>query len=149
FVAHIGNANFSKWQFSGLVRMETPVLYFYSRRPQTLSVHVDFPEGLITEWYPQASKVTPAAVGSNVERYRNGGIEWDGVKVLPGASVQYPSTQGASRYYAARETDSAPLDIGGEHEKLIFYRGVATFQPPLRPKYSNDGKLEIRNAGTD
>src|SRR5580698_9569176 len=32
----------------GLVRMETPVLYFYSPQPTTLSVHVDFPKGLIT-----------------------------------------------------------------------------------------------------
>ena len=36
----------------GLVRMETPVLYFYTKQPATLSIHVDFPQGLITEWYP-------------------------------------------------------------------------------------------------
>src|SRR5262249_42063474 len=39
---------------SGLVRMETPVLYFYSPQAQTLSVHVGFPQGRITEWYPKA-----------------------------------------------------------------------------------------------
>ena len=43
FVGHIGTEHVSKWQISGLVRMETPVLYFYSQRPVTLSVHVDFP----------------------------------------------------------------------------------------------------------
>src|ERR1019366_8224115 len=30
------------------VRMETPVLYFYSARKTTVSVGVDFPKGLIT-----------------------------------------------------------------------------------------------------
>lgn len=72
----------TKWQISGLVRMETPVLYFYSQRPTTLSVRVDFPKGLITEWYPPAPKVgpNPAAVGPV---YRNGSLQWDQVSVLP------------------------------------------------------------------
>src|SRR5271170_1266483 len=41
----------------GLVRMETPVLYFYSPRPLVASVQVAFPKGWITEWYPQATRV--------------------------------------------------------------------------------------------
>lgn len=56
FVGRFDTTHVSKWQISGLVRMETPVLYFYAQRPLTLSVRVDFPRGLITEWYPQASK---------------------------------------------------------------------------------------------
>src|SRR5437764_11839344 len=32
------------------VRMETPVLYFYGPRPATVSVHVELPSGVITEW---------------------------------------------------------------------------------------------------
>src|SRR5436305_6685545 len=39
------------------VRMETPVLYFYGQRPATVSVHVELPSGLITEWYPKAEGV--------------------------------------------------------------------------------------------
>ena len=31
------------------IRMETPVIYFYSDRPMTASVHVDLPTGLINE----------------------------------------------------------------------------------------------------
>src|SRR5215510_1256062 len=37
-----------------LVRMETPVLYFYSDRDVRASVKVNFPKGCITEWYPLA-----------------------------------------------------------------------------------------------
>ena len=40
-----------------LVRMETPVLYFYTDRELPVSVKVGFPQGKITEWYPQAREV--------------------------------------------------------------------------------------------
>jgi hypothetical protein len=33
--------------------METPVIYFYSPREITASVKVQFPHGVITEWYPK------------------------------------------------------------------------------------------------
>jgi hypothetical protein len=125
---------------SGLVRMETPVLYFYSTRPQTLSVHVDFPQGWITEWYPKA---TVTAGG----QFNNGKIDWKSVEVLPGAALEFPTASGDSHYFYARNTDSAPLRVGNQQEKLLFYRGIGGFQVPLRPKFSSDGKLEIRNAG--
>lgn len=147
FVDHLP-IGLAKWQISGLVRMETPVLYFYSPRALTLNVHVDFPQGLITEWYPQASKVSPSFKSAG-PIYRNGSIEWNAVHVLPGEDLEFPTTAGASRYYAARQTDAAPLRIGNEQEKLIFYRGVGSFSPPLRPRYGTDGKLEIRNAGPE
>src|SRR5829696_8248341 len=53
FVTNLGPPRF-KERASGLVRMETPVLYFYSPQPKTLSVRVGFPQGWITEWYPRA-----------------------------------------------------------------------------------------------
>jgi len=36
------------------VRMETPVLYFYSKEETSVAVNVGFPTGRITEWYPTA-----------------------------------------------------------------------------------------------
>src|SRR5258708_3463440 len=38
------------------VRMETPVLYFYSSKETDVSVKVSFPSGTITEWYPATRK---------------------------------------------------------------------------------------------
>src|SRR5256886_17604903 len=38
----------SKAQLTALVRMETPVLYFYSSREMNVSAEVDFPDGKIT-----------------------------------------------------------------------------------------------------
>src|SRR5437867_12146766 len=53
FVNDFGYRGF-KWRLRGTVRMETPVMYFYSPREVEASVKVAFPGGLITESYPQA-----------------------------------------------------------------------------------------------
>jgi hypothetical protein len=41
------------------------------------------------------------------------------------------------------------LKLGNEKEKLLFYRGVGSFAPPLRAWYPGDGKLWLRNAGKE
>lgn len=150
FVSRLGPV--LKESLSGLVRMETPVLYFYAPSSTTVSVHVGFPQGWITEWYPEASRKPlsqeslMAATGPT-RNFRGGQIDWDSVQVSPGENAELPSTKGPSRYYAARNTDSAVLHIGGQTEKLIFYRGVGDFVVPLRAKVAEDG-LEIRNASS-
>jgi hypothetical protein len=44
----------------GTVRMETPVIYFYTSQETNVSVHVSFSKGFITEWYPHATRLLPA-----------------------------------------------------------------------------------------
>src|SRR5215510_449457 len=98
-----------------LVRMETPVLYFYSDRDVNASVRVDFPKGCITEWYPLA----------RAERQT---IDWGGFVAQPGAKENFPVEQSQSHYYPARETDAAPIHLGSDQksqqEKFLFYRGI-------------------------
>lgn len=53
---------FGKGGITALQRMETPVLYFYSDEERTVDVSVQFPKGLITEWYPQARQIGPSFV---------------------------------------------------------------------------------------
>src|SRR6266853_2285877 len=67
----------------GLVRMETPVLYFYAQQPATLSIHVDFPQGLITEWYPNPLPAPPQRQTVRAA----GNIEWKQVQVIPGTDL--------------------------------------------------------------
>ncbi len=43
-----------KFRLQGTVRMETPVMYFYSPRELEAQVTVAFPQGVVTEWYPHA-----------------------------------------------------------------------------------------------
>jgi hypothetical protein len=128
-----------KGAVQGTVRMETPVLYFYSPRPITASVHVDFRGGILTEWYPRA-KVEPD--------FRNPAtIEWNPIKISREEHA-LPVEPGLSRYYAARHTDALHVESSGEHDKLLFYRGVGTFDVPLRAALSADGQLLISNKGS-
>ena len=52
----------SKSTFRTLQRMETPVIYFYSPKERTVDVSVQFPQGLITEWFPQARDIGPSSM---------------------------------------------------------------------------------------
>jgi hypothetical protein len=143
FVYHLG-AQCVKCAASR-VRMETPVIYFYAPRALTASVHVDLPSGVVSEWYPAAA-VSPS---SGITYGNSGKIEWKGVEVTPGAAPLLPKTAEPSHYYAARETDAAPLRVGAQDEKLLFYRGIADFDVPVAPRFLPDGKLELRNAGPE
>src|SRR5215472_12406390 len=122
-----------KFGLRGTIRMETPVLYFYTSRDLTLSVHVSFTKGLITEWYPSASEVTPTEEVTGDTLYKrpaNGILIWDSVMLEPHSTAGFPRDAADSRYYPARETSSTPLRVttalGAEHEKFLFYRGVST-----------------------
>ncbi len=140
FVNRLGGMNFKAAM--GMVRMETPVLYFYSPTRTSVSVHVDFPRGLITEWYPQAARVLPATAPYGAS---GGQIDWGPVEIAPGESASLPSGKGASHYYAARETDAGLLRIGPQREKMLFYRGIGSPAVPLEPLFTAEGKLEIRS----
>jgi hypothetical protein len=131
-----------KGNLSTYVRMETPVLYFYSPQPATVSVRVDFPQGRITEWYPKA-KAQPAGMSSG------GGIEWNRVEIRPGETPVLPVSQGPSHYFAARATDAVPVRVNGQSEKLLFYRGIGNFGVPVEAKFGSDGRLSVRNTGAD
>lgn len=127
------------------IRMETPVIYFYSAQPLSASVHVELPSGLITEWYPQAAR--KSVLQSGLTYGTGGNIEWSRVEVRPGAAEEFPYAGDRSHYYAARETDSAPLRVGGQAEKVLFYRGIANFPVPVVPRFLPDGKLQIQADG--
>lgn len=50
---------FTKSALRAFQRMETPVLYFYTPREMTVDVRVDFPQGLLTEYYPPVNAFGP------------------------------------------------------------------------------------------
>jgi hypothetical protein len=134
-----------KWALEGTVRMETPVIYFYSQQAATLDVSVKFPKGMVSEWYPPAETKFNPYIGKGPIPSEKGEIHWPEVKVMPGAQMEFPRGKGESHYYPARETDAAPLKAGGHAEKLLFYRGVGDFIPQLAARFPGDGKLELRN----
>jgi hypothetical protein len=122
-----------------MVSLETPVLYFYTERDRTVSVRVDFPKGLMTDWYPEASRPPEST------------IRWDDLRVLANDKPKLLEDRGRPRYFAARETDSASLTTAGpekrENEKFLFYRGVGDFQMPFEVRALGHGMFAVENTG--
>ena len=152
FVEHFRDVKF-KGGLRGTVRMETPVLYFYSPHETTVSVDVSFSRGLITEWYPHADSVNPTLTIRDFSLYNlkaPGAIFWDSVHIDPYAQSDFPSDKSDNPYYAARQTSSASVSVeqSGEpqREKFLFYRGVAAFAPPLSATLSSDDSVHLQNA---
>jgi len=154
-----------KANLAGTVRMETPVIYFYAPHALTASVHVTFPHGYITEWYPQANQIARRLGSGSIFDYPDppkpdphtreprGGepdsIAWPEVKIDPQSQPRYPFEFEGSHYYAARSTDSAPLAAGDEPEKFLFYRGVGEFQPPIAVQNLDGDRLRVRDLAKD
>lgn len=155
FVEHINDVNF-KLGLRGTIRMETPVLYFYSPRDLMVSARVSFAKGLITEWYPHAEHVQPVGVVTDTSLSRlsvDGSIEWNRVAVSPNLAGEFPTEVQPNRYYTARETLSSPLRVqasaGEQREKFLFYRGVSASPLPIAARLNSDGKLVVESLSGD
>lgn len=151
FVEHSSDAA-PKSGLRGTIRMETPVLYFYSPHELSVSVKARFTKGVITEWYPRAAKVRPSGGLRNTDLSQletDGSIAWNDVAVSPNLGGAFPREAVANRYYAARETASAPLRVqtaaGVQQEKFLFYRGVSAAALPLSATQEADGRVLVRN----
>jgi len=163
FVEHFQTPDF-KGGLRGTVRMETPVLYFYTNRATTVSVRVSFSQGLITEWYPHADRVEPAGLQTQArmvayyndwnrrQKQPDSSISWDSITLEPSSSPTLPGGDRANHYYAARQTSSTPLRIktqtGDQTEKFLFYRGVASFSVPMAVKLTQGEKVVAQNLTT-
>ncbi len=157
FVEHLNGAQF-KLGLRGTIRMETPVLYFYSPHETAVSVKVAFSRGVMTEWYPRASHVEPSPThvlnrDALNQRQGSGTIAWDSVIVSPNLAASFPrgSQPGdePNQYYAARQTSSSPLVVktaaGNQQEKFLFYRGVSTFSVPISATLGPQGQVQVTN----
>ena len=67
-----------------LLKGETPVIYFYTQRPQTVRIGVGFPKGVWTQWYPQAAVVRhpSSQQAESPDRIGDGRICWY-AEILP------------------------------------------------------------------
>lgn len=150
---------------SALQRMETPVIYLYANKPQSVDVSVDFPNGRITEWYPQAAQIGPS-VSADPEHKEAGleksGARWSQVELLPmkgnpSLAATLPLDALGTHYLAARETDAAYLRVPSydhsnpspEVEKFIFYRGTGDFATPLRVTMASGNIVAVTNTGRE
>jgi hypothetical protein len=151
FVEHFSDINY-KVGLRGTIRMETPVLYFYSTRDVSVSVQVSFSKGVFTEWYPHVARSKPSQALriTDLRQLRaDGSLAWRGVTVSPSLSGEFPREIRSNRYYAARETSATPLRVrtpaGDQQEKFLFYRGVSAASLPLSAKQNVDGDLFVKS----
>lgn len=138
----------SKRLTRGRVRMETPVTYFYTDRVRQVTVRVDFPDGLLTEFYPPVREVLPpvdvAAAHGEGEPIGNSSLDWGTVTLIPTrqlvagisdrqlqediahtiANAVLPTGARDTHYAQARATDSA----------LVYWNGTAMGQAPVTGK---------------
>ncbi|RYD33912.1 MAG: hypothetical protein EOP86_12230 [Verrucomicrobiaceae bacterium] len=146
------------------VRMETPVIYFYTDKPFAAQVDVGFKGGSISQWYPQRSAgetAPPLAIGFDGKtdfkattldfgKPYQGSIQWK-VDVIPAgddAAGRVFKFNETTSWLHPRQTDSALVrTAAGETEKYLFYRGLGNFQPPVTFTASGDGAVTVRNTG--
>ncbi|MBC8127220.1 MAG: hypothetical protein H8M99_08785 [Gloeobacteraceae cyanobacterium ES-bin-144] len=147
------------------VKMETPVIYFYSEKALRVKVKVDFNGGTISQWYPNRSggEVLPVPPPSEdpknkpvpVEKWLidfsnpyQGGIEWD-VNVLSPEESRSSLTfkpRDSVNWMRARVPEANVLRTdAGETENYLFYRGVGNFKPGLVTRVSSDEVLHLHN----
>jgi hypothetical protein len=152
-------------------KVETPVTYFYVDRPRTVEVRAAMPEGKLTHWYPAVrdfGPLTPTCKAPARDSY----INWGKVELFPdvrdkaaGFSLLIPGFRPVARddtWRFVRDTDSAFVKMDrtnpklksrpqGQVEKFLFYRGLGTFELPLKVEYREDSvhQLQLTNRGPD
>ena len=156
-------------------KMETPVLYFYSAEALDVSVQVDFPRGVMTQFYPDVRRFWPGlgqlqgVIGDPVfdpafpfvsercatdyPRLIGGGVRWDAHLLPRGTDVQDLLQSAPLERYSwahARAVAANPLEVvngSGEvqTERFLFYRGLGNGTPPLVVTAAAGGRLTLRN----
>lgn len=156
------------------IKMETPVIYFYSDVARAVTVDVAFHGGSISQWYPERSSgekmsAIAAASGSSssgetgpqaippVDFGKNyqGAASWKIDVLAPGAPDNF-SANGPwvptflAQWPRARVAGANKVRGPGlkpEVEGFIFYRGIGNFALPLTTT-CDDGHLQLRNSST-
>ena len=132
------------------VRMETPVLYFYASRDTNVDVQVGFAQGVITEYFPRAT-IGPARISATSLSQPGfaSTITWRNVRILPDAKPAFRTERESNHYYAARETDAAPVAVGVDSERFLFYRGIGRFTLPVAATVGPGDEIAITSLGSD
>jgi len=119
-------------------KMETPVVFLYSPQPKTVSLTVDFPQGIISQYYPDCSAMQPKLYGADA--LADGSMTWT-VDLHPNLlNVPAPYVDPADIWSPSRRVASTPLSYDDEYENFVFYRGVGRFTVPMTiTSVSSDG----------
>ncbi len=146
-----------------LVRMETPVLYFYPEAETQVQVAASFPSGGLSEWFPEAFCRNDHLF---VNSFMCTGLQWKG-RLLPpnhplAEKIPHASGEAGRRYEAARNVPDAWLfesllapapgtvkSTTPQVDRMIFYRGAGDLTLPLHVSASDDRNYWVTNYGPD
>jgi hypothetical protein len=130
------------------MRLETPVIYFHPEdaTPFKLDVSATFNGGVLSEFYPYArfhiEGGYPAPAGLDAfTPALHGSLTWKSLRV--GGDVKIPATP-EHVWLAPRKVNSAPVAIGDEGERYVFYRGVGNVPAPLTFTRDEAGNLHAQ-----
>lgn len=141
---------FGKTSIAAVQRMETPVTYFYTPIERDVSVRVDFPAGLLTEFYPPVRDFAPRR-DKNDKRpfdYREGNvrtapelkdsmIDWGKVHLIPVESL---------RAHVADEELSRRL---GRHLAETMLPGAGVHQHYAAARATDSAIVQVRHKKSD
>lgn len=125
-----------------LMRLETPVIYFYppAGEKPVVDVEVEFPGGWMSEFYPDAAVTAPGMEEGKISRSEVGRLVWKGLQI--GGTAEGPKTD-APVWVVPRRVDASSVRTpAGESERYLFYRGVANIEAPVRVRRAGD-KLKL------
>ncbi len=125
-------------------KMETPVLYFYSKNAiQNVIVDIGFPGGIISQYYPGPESFSPAL--DNVKDVANGHVTFNVNIAAENEILKIPEVAAESVYAPSRQVNSNYIrNSQGEAEKLIFYRGLGNFRTSISVTSDSRG-IKIQN----
>ena len=141
-------------------KMETPVIYFHSDEPLRVHVRVGFEQGLMSQFYPLPSTVSPVLDEArqgliDLRTIDSSALTWDIDLIPQGRPLprEIPKCDAAASWQIAREVSAAcvrTVDVDGdgsaaEAEHYLFYRGLGRWTPPLQLRCAADGDLRLTN----
>jgi hypothetical protein len=114
----------SKSRIIARQRMETPITYFYTDRVRTVNVRVDFPKGLLTEFYPPVAKMEPAHqpfthTASHVVPAEGSSLDWGRVTLLPQSALA-PALGDSQLAEAVAKRSFVALPPGGDPDPEMY-----------------------------
>lgn len=134
-------------------KLETPVIYFYTKKAMKVRVEVDFPKGILSEWYPYASDFKPAvpyATQQDPKPPADGFMAWDALLQPGHPASTFPEVSADNIWAPSRQVpDATPVVVKmnsiTQAERFIFYRGLGRFQGSFRVLSSKEGVVTLRN----
>ena len=146
------NAYFEILPEEPLQQLETPVVYFHAPEAMDVRVEVDFPEGIISQWFPSATTYAPALFA--LSAIAGGSMRWD-VTVDPAIdAADFLPVDPQEIWAPSRNVRSTPVryrNAAGteELEQFIFYRGLGQFDLPVRVTAPRDDRVVVKNDSDD